>query len=65
MGKTCKHCGLPITGTGSNNAVLCISCWARILIRHGMGESQVALAKEFGVAPQSISRKVMDYASER
>lgn len=61
MEKTCKHCGLPLTGTGVNNAVLCISCWAHILIRHNMGETQSALAAEFGVSNQAVSRKVADY----
>ena len=60
IGRACKHCGHPIErGTGYHNAVLCLSCWAEILVRLEQGESQTVLASEYGVSQPTVHFKTM------
>ena len=63
--KTCKHCGGQITGPGTNNAVLCMDCWALVLIRAEGGVPHNKLAQEYGVSRQAVGQKVEKYGEEQ
>lgn len=62
--RRCKHCHATLTGPGSNNAVLCLDCWAEILIRAEGGTHYTRLAIEYGVSRQAVQQKVMMYSED-
>jgi hypothetical protein len=65
IGRACGHCGGPIErGTGYHNAVLCIACWAELLVRLEHGESQTSLADEYGVSQPTIHIKRLKFGGE-
>ena len=63
--KQCKKCKATLTGPGSNNAVLCLDCWAEVLIRAEGGTPMTRLANEYGVSRQAVQQKVMMYGEDQ
>ncbi len=64
--RTCVHCGgaLP-TGSGINNAKLCLDCWAEAIFRVESGEQQRGVAREFRVNEDTLYFKRRMYGQLR